>query len=63
MQEITVGSRVQTNRDLSNKLFKKGIAGTVTDITTWVSDIFLMVKLDSGETIRTSWDDRWSLIE
>lgn len=62
MNEIIIGSRVQTNRDLPNRLIKKGEFGTVIEVACCDSELYLTVKLDNGETVRNSCDNSWNLI-
>lgn len=61
-EDIKKGSKVQANRDIPNKLIKKGDKGTVYIVENIDSELYLHIKMDDGGYISPSCENCWDLI-
>lgn len=60
--KITIGSRVEANRDLPVKQIKKGDKGKVINVKLIDSEIYLDIDMDNKQYVKTSCDNCWNLI-
>ena len=60
--KITIGSRVQANRDLFNRNIKQGEQGTVIGVELIDSETYLDIDMDNTQRIEVSCDNCWNLI-
>ena len=60
--KITIGSRVQANRDLFNRNIKQGEQGKVIGVELIDSETYLDIDMDNTQRIEVSCDNCWNLI-